>query len=147
MIFTQSISETTPSSASTAAGTTIIKGLGDFSTLVVTAALVGATGGVLDVYLQTSHDGGTTWYDLMHFTQLTAGNAAVKKVQVLSRNSGTALTTSDITVGVGTTPALAANSNAGGSWGDRIRALYVAGASTSAGAAITIDITGYKQSQ
>lgn len=138
------ISDTSPASASTAAGSTVA-GLDDFTTLVITGALVGATGGTLDVYLQTSHDAGTTWYDLVHFTQLAAGAAAVKRVQVLTRNAGSALTTSDITVGVGTTPALAANANAGGSWGDRIRALYVAGASTSAGAALVIDITGFKQ--
>lgn len=44
----------------------------------VTAASAADT---LDVYLQTSHDGGATWTDFMHFTQLIA---VIKKMMAWS---------------------------------------------------------------
>ena len=138
----QILSGTSPNSASTAAGTVIACGLADLDSLTVVASLVGATGGVLDVYLQTSHDGGTTYYDWLHFTQLTAGNAAVKVVAHTPRTLNAALTT----VGAATTPALAAGTLTGGSWGDQMRLLFVAGASTSAGAAISVQIVGNRNS-
>ena len=142
------IADTSPSSASTAAGTVLV-GLGDFSTLIIHSQLVGATGGTLDVWLQTSVDGGTTWFDFLHYTQLAAGGGAVKRVHVLTRSANlVAQGAEGITVGTGTSPALSGTAaNTMGSWGDRIRALYIAGASTSAGAAVVIDITGYKQNQ
>jgi hypothetical protein len=132
------ISDTTPAAASTAIGDVIV-GLGNYDSLQIVADLVGATGGTLDVYLQTSPDGGTTWYDYAHFPQLLAAAAAIRyMVNVSSRT-----TSSIVVVGKGTTPALALNTVVGGTWGDRLRALYVAGAATSAGAAITISIVGY----
>lgn len=46
----------------------------DFNVLVakLKAATLSGTSPTLDVYIQTSDDGGTTWYDVVHFTQLTA---------------------------------------------------------------------------
>lgn len=140
MIKVFSVSDTTPASASTAAGDTF-RGLADFEALTVVANLVGATGGTLDVYLQTSHDGGTTWYDWARFPQLAAAAGAIK-YRFGVPTAGESLIT---VVGAGTSPALAANTIVGGFWGDSMRALYVAGASTSAGAAITIDIVAYKR--
>ena len=46
------------------------------------------------------------------------------------------------TIGSGTTPALAANSVLN-HWGNKIRALYVAGAATSAGAAVNIKLAAF----
>jgi hypothetical protein len=133
------ISDTSPSSASTAAGD-IVSGLANFDALTIIANLVGATGGTLDVYLQTSWDGGTTWYDWAHFPQLAAGAAAINYT-ISAPSSGDP---SPIVVGKNTTPALAANSVVGSVWGPQLRALYVAGSSTSAGAAVTITICGYQ---
>lgn len=133
------ITDTSPASASTAAGDTV-NGMGAFDAITILATLTGATGGTLDVYLQSSWDGGTTWYDLVHFTQLAAAGAARTYKATL------ALSTTITTVGKGSvgTPgvALAANTVAAGHWGDQIRAVYVAGVGTSAGAAQLIEIFG-----
>jgi hypothetical protein len=137
------ISDTSPASAITAIGDTV-GGLSRYDALGIRATLTGATGGALDVYLQTSYDSGTTWYDYVHFAQLSAG-AAVSTVAVGLPPAGvTALTA----VGKGTlsTPSvgLAASTVIGGPWGDLMRAVYVGGASTSAGAAQIIEILGYQ---
>lgn len=71
--------------------------------LNVTAAstLVGDT---LDVYIDTSADGGTTWHNIGHFTQVL-GNGGAKKVVMALRSDnpgGTAVVdaTADAAVGV-----------------------------------------------
>lgn len=131
---------TSPASASTAAGTQTVSGLGPANALSIIASLVGATGGTLDIYLQTSYDGGTTWVDFAHFPQLASGAVASVRAWHVTRNlSQTTLTT----VGTGTSPAITANSIVGGCWGDQMRLLFVAGASTSAGAAISIDLLAH----
>src|SRR5262249_6183355 len=50
-------------------------GLGAYKSLSIFSMLQGATGGTLDVYLQYSPDGGTTWVDYAHFPQVAAGAA------------------------------------------------------------------------
>jgi len=132
------IADTTPASASTAVGSHV-GGLHEYDSLAIVASLVGATGGTLDIYLQISPDQGTTWVDYAHFAQLAGGAAAVTKVWTVSRG---AQQTTATTVGTGTSVALAANTIIGGEWGDRMRAVYVAGAGTSVGAAIVISILG-----
>lgn len=136
---------TTPSSAvvtnSTVAG--VAYGLLDGMTcLQIFAALVGATGGTLDVYMQTSPDFGQSWQDYAHFPQLAAAAAAVKYTLNVSCNAQN--TTMLTPVGVNLVPALAANTCVGGTWGDRFRLLFVAGAGTSAGAAVSVRIVGQK---
>lgn len=46
----------------------------DFASITfkLQTANVSGTSPTLDVYLQTSDDGGTTWYDMTHFEQLAA---------------------------------------------------------------------------
>jgi hypothetical protein len=120
-----------------AAGTlahTAVTGLGAYNSMTVYASLVGATGGTLDLYLQYSPDSGTTWVDFAHYAQLAAGASAVQKLFTITKDTSTAITT----VGSGSTPVLAANTVVNGDWGDRIRLVEVAGASTSAGAAIVL---------
>jgi hypothetical protein len=134
------ISDTSPAAASTAAGD-VLYGLGRYDALQITAELVGATGGVLNVYLQTSPDGGTSWFDYIAFPQLSAGASAVKYMVNVPQAGASGITV----VGKNTSPALAANTVVGGSWGDRLRALYVAGTSTSAGAAVVINVLGYQR--
>lgn len=140
---TFTISDTTPATASTAIGG-IARGLDAYDAFLIDADLVGATGGTLDVYLQRKV-APDTWRDWLHFTQLTAGNAAVRH----SVSTAPGISNTIVVVGIGTdstaTPALAANTFIGGHPGEAVRAVYVAGASTSAGAAVTIRIRGWQR--
>lgn len=105
----------------------------------VNADLVGATGGVLNLYLQTSTDAGVTWYDYAAFAQLASGAAASTVRFGFTR--GTALNTI-VAVGknlvAAPANALAAGTVVGGPFGDRMRLVAIAGASTTAGATITV---------
>jgi hypothetical protein len=136
-----SITETTPAAASTVVGGSL-SGLSRYESLRIDAVLVGATGGALDVYLQRKV-GPNLWVDWAHFAQLAAGAAAIIESLVCTPQNSTTVATT-VTGGTDATPALtiAADSFLGGHPGDVIRAVYVAGASTSAGAAITIHVTG-----
>lgn len=131
------ISETSPAAVGTATGGHVGM-LQNYDSLTIRATLTGATGGTLDVYLQTSVDG-SEWVDYIHFAQIAAAAAAVTKVVVVSRAGQQAAIT---TVGTNTSPALAANAVVGGDFGNQMRVLFVAGAGTSAGAVQTIRITG-----
>ncbi len=130
------ITDTSPAAASTVVGS-IARNLNGFDSYIVSAALVGATGGTLDVYLQREigEDGSAVWEDWIHFPQLASGASAVKYVVTPT------LSNTIVAVGRGTSPALAANTCAGGPPTNRVRAVYVAGASTSAGATVSITIT------
>lgn len=138
------ITDTSPAAAGTAVSAATLGGLGRFDALSFFVTITGATGGTIDVYLQTSFDGGTTWYDYAHFAQSAAAAAAVTKYFAVPNSDATGLTT----VGKGTLAspgvALAASTILGGAWGDLMRAVYVAGASTSAGATQTIAVVGYQ---
>lgn len=136
------IGETSPAAASTVVGTKKSGSLESAESLTIVAALTGATGGTLDVYLQTSYDGGTTWYDFAHFAQVTAAAAVVYKTWHVARQVQSAA--APVTVGKDAVPALAASTILGGSWGDLIRAVYVAGVGTAAGAAQSIQIIGHR---
>lgn len=139
--FQSTLSATSPNSPSTAAAATAL-GFQTAKAITVIATLQGATGGVLDVYLQTSFDGGTTWHDFAHFPQLAAAAASTTKIWHVARESTqTTLTT----VGTGLSPALAANTIVGGCWGDQLRLVFVAGASTTAGAAQSVKIFQWRQ--
>ena len=66
---------------------------------------------------------------------MAAGAAAASRVWTVTKNAQQTTLTA---VGTGTAPALAANTIVGGDWGDRLRAVAVAGASTTAGASQTV---------
>lgn len=123
---------TSPASASTAV-VTGVSSFKNFDAITFIATIRGATGGTLDVYVQHSQDG-TNWYDYIHFPQLTAAAAAV------TYHYSPALNDVLTVIGSGTTPALAAGTCAGGHPFEYLRVLYVAGASTSAGAAQSISV-------
>jgi hypothetical protein len=109
-------------------------GFSKWRQLAFVATVTGATGGALDVYVQHSPDG-VTWYDYIHFTQAAAAASAVTYFY-----SPTVDNDSIVAIGKNTTPALAANTAVGGPWFDQLRVLYVAGASTSAGAAQVVNV-------
>jgi hypothetical protein len=92
----------------------------------ICAQLVGATGGTLDVYVQgSSASQGADWFDLAHFAQLTAGNAAIVKRGVLSAHPQS---TSDADITIGTLGFTC------------LRLVMVAGSSTTAGAAVKVTV-------
>lgn len=128
-----------------AAGTEIatpahVTGLSKYDWITFDADLVGITGGTLDVYIQRQVQN-NVWADWAHFPQLAAAAAAIN----YSCNPIGVLPI--VAIGLGTTAApgvaLAANTCLGGHPGDKIRAVLVSGAGTSAGAAQTIYVTGW----
>jgi hypothetical protein len=138
---TYSFSETTPNAAGTAVGFTLGQ-LSRYRGLRIEAFLIGATGGTLDVYLQRKL-GPNAWTDWCHFAQLASG-AAAAKFSLACEHANVASITTAANVGTDGAPgvALAANNFVGGHPGDIIRAVYVAGASTSAGAVLAFHVTG-----
>lgn len=122
--------------------TTGVGGFADFKTITIVATVQGGTGGTLDVMIEHSPDGGTSWYEYWHLPQLAAAAAAV------TYTYGPALNDSPVLVGknLTTTFVLGAGSVAGGHWFDMLRVRYVAGASTSAGAAQVIGVLGITDS-
>lgn len=114
--------------------------LDDYDSVGIDADLKGATGGTLDVYVQQSPDQGVTWYDIVHFTQLTNGNAAVKYSAPISQATNT---TAPQAVGQNLTPALggASASVVNGAFSDRMRLVMVAGTGTTQGAAVVVRLS------
>lgn len=133
------ISGTTPAAAGTAALGKVVD-VQRYSSLRFHFATVGATGGNLDLYVQCRGKDGTTWYDYAALAQITAGAAAGKAVFAVSRMQQQ--TTINTAIGVDLTPTLTANTVLGGDFGQEIRIVAKAGASTSAGAAISCEIFG-----
>ena len=129
------ISGTSPGAPGTTVLGNQILGFGRYTEILVQASLLGATGGALDVYLQWTPDG-ANWYDYVHFAQLAAAAAAVKYVC----SSRVSPTTAPIVVGTNLTPALAVATCVGGPFGMGLRAVCVAGAGTTVGAALSIAI-------
>lgn len=150
-----SLSVTSPATASTVASaspnTFKLGYLSKGNILVVDAILTGATGGALDVYLQR-RTGADDWTDWVHFPQVTAAQAATRYTFGCD-GSGT---TTIQAVGGGTTAApgvfLAANTytnvmpgNRTEDGGAEVRFVFVAGASTSAGAPQKVTISPYTE--
>jgi hypothetical protein len=134
----------------TNAGPNAYYGLDDYSTVLIDAVVLGATGGTLDIYFQTSllaRQGvaGGRWYDIAHLPQIAAGAAAARYSMIFTRAKGIAPTTpstiSDVTVNG--TSGLAANTILSQVLGDSIRMVMVAGAGTTAGASLVIDGSAY----
>lgn len=142
------LSGTSPASESTAALSGYLgQGLTRFNWFTIHANLVGATDGTLDVVIQrqiasTSEVSGGIWSDWIAFAQLAAGASAVQYVTDVAPNS--AITA----VGGGTdstpTKVLAAGTVLGGHPGERCRVVCAAGASTSAGAALTFYMVAHR---
>ena len=105
--------------------------ISQFESLALSVSLIGATGGALDVYIQSSPDLGVSWEDIAHSPQVAAGGGAVRYRWNTGRwnGSATAVVTGDMV--------LAVNTYLQGEWGDRLRVKVLAGAGTSAGAAVS----------
>lgn len=134
------ISGTSPASAVTAVVGSTVTDLDHYESLEIVATLQGATGGTLDVYLQNNPSGdGVTWVDWAHFAQLAAAAPATTVAMAVSLASQQ---TTPTAVGTGLSPALASTGALGGTWGRNLRCVAKAGASTTAGAPISITICG-----
>jgi hypothetical protein len=129
---------TSPATASSAVSTAV-SGFMKYQTLTIIGALAGATGGTLDVIVETSTDG-TDWYEMVRFTQLASGGAAAVSRFNLSPTGGAA------TVVVGknltTTTGMVSGTSINGQWFDQLRVRYIAGTSTSAGAVQKVTVVG-----
>lgn len=141
----QTVTLTSPSSASTAVGATIFAGSTlNADKLVIDATLVGGTGGTLDVYLQRKL-GTNSWADWVHFPQIAAGTT--KRYSFAIKGEGSSI----VEVGGGTDAApgvaLAVNTAVDIIPGGDVRVVFVAGGGTSAGASNTIKITPYMERQ
>lgn len=102
--------------------TTPVIGLAGMMYVAFETIFTRASGGTtLDVYLQTSFDGGTTWVDIIQHSYATT---SASKVSAVSGYSGTALTNAPVPVVPGDA-ALAANTSVPGLLGDRLRIKYV----------------------
>lgn len=142
----QTVANMSPSSATTAVGANLFKGdmLRRAEKLVIDADLLAGAGGTLDVYLQRrTASNPNVWRDWIHFPQLTAAQA--KKFTVTITGEGSSIVEvgggNDASPGV----ALAANAAVNVIPGDDVRVVFVAGASTSAGATNTVTITPYSE--
>lgn len=112
----------------------------DFDAVDVIAEIKGATGGTLQIYVQSSPDDGASWYDMVAFPSVGAGaTIAYYKAPI----SNTTTTASPVLVGKNLTPALINSSTAGvvnGAFTDRMRLVMVAGSGTSAGAQVVVKL-------
>jgi hypothetical protein len=135
-----------------AAGTSVLQvidGLARFDAFTIDALVQGATGGTLDLYLQRLVDssGPGVWFDWARIAQLAAGAAA--KAYSLGFDTGAAAPAITnvgqfTTAGAGTA-VLAAGSIAPVHPGDQLRVVGVAGAGTSAGAALSFYVSGFSR--
>lgn len=128
-----------PDSESKAVVGDVVSGLDAFSIINVTAHFAGNTGGTVDVYLQRYDEGLGEWVDWIHFPQAAGGSSSVTYFV-----PGDASTADIYTVGRGTSPALANDTNTGGHPGDQVRCFADSGASTSVGATITVSLVGIR---
>ncbi len=124
---------------STATGAAIgsESGFEQWASIAVTAQYAGNTGGTLDVYVQRFDPGLDAWVDWIHFPQAAAGASAARYTA-----NGVVAPADIYTVGVGTSPALTADAFTGGHPGNQLRVYAVSGASTTAGATVTVSFVG-----
>jgi hypothetical protein len=122
----------------------LVSRLDEWENLLITSALTGATGGVLDVYLQTSYDEGTRWVDYAHFAQVSNGQGLTKSSSRVTKFQGVSNFPS---VGFDGSPALAANTVIGGPFGQQMRLVLVAGSGTTAGAFQNVTLYGSRSIQ
>ncbi len=125
--------QTSPAAAG-AATTTPQTGFSKFFTYAFLGNLRGATGGTLDIVIEHSPDG-VNWYELGHFPQQAAAAAATAVFAVKSSGGGSITA---VGKNLTTTTVLAVSVFIGAPYFDTWRVRYVAGASTSAGAAQSV---------
>ena len=105
-----------------------------YSAFVVIAELTGVGGVTCDIVVEESWNNGADWFEVAHFTQLSAGAAASVQrfspqtdatVRTIGKNNAT------------TTATLAAGTICGGPWGPLLRLVSRTGAGVPSGGTIT----------
>src|SRR5260370_39600997 len=114
--------------------------LEDCDAVDIYATLKGATGGTLDVFVQASPDGGTTWFDVVHFAQLAAGAGTFNYKTTIAMYAQPA-SAEPVAVGTGLAPARAAATTAQCDGYERLRLVLLARAHTCADALQTSDVS------
>lgn len=109
-----------------------------FRNLEIVAILQGNTGGAMDLYVQSSPDGGTTWADYIHYPQQASGGGPQAYHVTVGRDGGQ--TAAPVVISTGITPSLAVNTVVGGSFGNFLRVVIKSGAGTTVGKAQFIKI-------
>jgi hypothetical protein len=133
-------SEATSPASATYSRSTAVTGFSQFEWIQIVATIQGATGGTLDIAIETSADG-STWLELCRFVQLAAGATAATYTVDPTPDGIITARGRNLT----TTFVLAAGSCVGGMWLDQMRVRMVAGSGTSAGAAQAISVIGLRQ--
>jgi hypothetical protein len=137
------IVETSPSAPGVMIGTVATASFAQFDTIRLYATLTGGTGGALDVVLEESFDQ-IEWFEFFRFPQVAAGvtetwrATSVLQDGIMKVGLSSLLTSQQV---------IAANTNGAGPWGDFIRAKYIAGAGTTAGATQIIRLVGTTSSR
>lgn len=147
-VTTWTFTGTSPAAAGTALVTspTTLVDLADFDSFTIDATVTGATGGNLDIVLQRQVAAGV-WVEWVRLTTITAGAAVAYQTispDPAGKNTATAVGVYN-DAGTGTMT-LASGTSTGGHPGHTIRMVFVAGTSTSAGAAQTVRVTGRQSS-
>ena len=115
-------------------GQTPVIGLEQAKYLVLHANFVYGSGGTsADVYVQTSVDGGASWFDIANFHFLTTSG---KKVSVVECSPATPFTAATVPGSA----ALSANTVLNGVIGDRVRALVTTVGTYAGGTTLAIDM-------
>jgi hypothetical protein len=117
-------------------------GLIEYGRVVGAANLIGATGGTLDIAVQTNYGralgqaGVGFWKDIARFTQLGAGAAAASFTLVFTRGGSGTATAPTAANATDATPTITVNTVNPQTLGDSLRLLVLPGAGTTAGAAL-----------
>lgn len=121
---------TVPSPADTTEATIGgVPGVGLYRSFSLTANISAkGTGGTLDVYVQGTPDGGTTWHDVIRFSQLASGATAVYEVTLSRGDGATTIKALD------SDGHLSSAGNVVGDWGTDLRIRAKAGAGVQLGA-------------
>jgi hypothetical protein len=145
-------SETSPSSPGTATSVNAVSGvssgiangvigyLDDYRSLRFFAELTGATGGSLQVTIESSADG-SNWYEYLSWPSITSGAGLAYYSASTSLSAGTS---SILAVGKGSVSAIAANKVVGGAHGSMLRLLMTAGSGTTVGAPVLVRISAQR---
>ena len=132
--------EATSPAAAGYSRSTAVTGFAQFEWIQIVATIQGATGGTLDIVVETSADG-TDWLEFCRFSQLSAAATAVTcSVDPVPDGVITARGKN-----LTTTFVIAAGSCVGGMWLDQMRVRMVAGGGTSAGAIQSVSVIGLRQ--
>lgn len=139
------LSGTSPAAPSTVVGATSATRIGMYSTCAFYVQARGATGGPLDIIVQTlfkqTNVSPGMWVDVAHLPQQAAAGALTGYTFTLTRWSPTTAAIFTPVNTVSATPVLAVNTVVPGILGYQLRVVFVAGALTTAGAVQTILVT------